>query len=304
MPFRVSKPKRFAKKKWTPSRFKKKAFRSATKYSRKSTYKKNRYVAKSLKTMAETKKILGRPQTDLVPVTTFGVGPASSDVYQLTFDFSNAALSNPFGTALDCSTIAQGVAANQRTGNYVYLKSYQGALRISMTTPVDSPTPELNQPIRFKVIFFKNKRIYSPVGSVSQPTQSLFLTPDGNSIGPNTGTLTQQMTKLQFYAAPFNLRHYKIGMVKQFTLGPPLNLGDNAHHLNNAQSMSNLKSQKIIKFNLPVWQKCKYDTSNHVEDRDVHWRCFVLAIPSGGGTTGPANQWRMSMDSVGLYNDV
>ena len=306
MPFRKYKPKRFTKKKWTPKYTKKKTFRRATKFSRKRTYVKNKSMAKGMKTMVETKKILGTPILTDIPRTTWslaGVNP--SNVFQLEYDYANAAASSPFGQALNCTNVVQGITANQRIGNYVYFKNIQGALRISMETGLAAVSPELRQPIRFRCIWFKNKRVYSPVGAVSDPARAMFLDPIGNAFGPESGIVTQTMTPLQFFTAPFNLRHFKIGTVKEFTLGPPVNLANPiGAAVAYSQSNSNLKTHKIIKFNLPIWQKCKFDVGNRVEDRDVHWRLMVLAMPTGGGVVGPADQWRLSMDSVGLYNDV
>lgn len=306
MPFKRSFKRKssFAKKKWTPGKYKKKSFRAGRKFSRASTYRKNKHIAKSIKTIAETKKIVGQELLNQVPIVTV----PNSKVYSYYYDFANAA-PNPFGTALDCTTIAQGVGADERTGNYAYLKNIQGALRIAMTTPVDSSTPEFNQPVRFKAIFFKQKRVYAPAGVQFDPTEDIFLTPGGDKTGPGREVLgVQSMSTLQFFAAPFNTRNFKIGMVKNFTLGPPMNLGDNAHAgMSNSQSNSNLKTHKIIKFSLPIYQKVKYDRDNHPEDRDCHWRLMILSMPTGGGSpvnVGPASQHMLSIQSVMLYNDL
>lgn len=306
MPFKKRysgrKPKRTYKKRYsggkTKSTYKRRSFKSKRRTSRK-----NAGVSKMIKTYAETYKKIGVPVVDGLP-SALTVHPT---IFHREFDYANASLTNPFGTHLNCTSVTQGLGANMRTGDYVYFKSIQGALRIKVNSSA-SATPQQELPIRFRCIWFKNKRVYSPTGSVSLPGLSIFLTPDGKGIGPDSsGALgtTGPMTEMQFFTAPFNLRHFNIIKSKDFTLSPASVVGPVGGAPMLLQGMSNLPSHKIIKFNLPINQKCKYDNrTDNVEDRDVHLRLLILSMPTGGSLVYPADGWTVSMDSVGLYTDL
>lgn len=313
MPFRKYKPKtrgsKYAKKKSFPGR------RKYTNRRPSSKAKYIRKVSRSLKPYAETKKNLGIEVVNQAPVVTWeytGPGPSvQSNVYTLGFDFSNASASTDaqYGGALNCTAIRQGNASNERIGNYVVGKAISGSFRIAMDAITTSAEPWVKQPVMFKCFWFKSNRSGSPTGTVFNPNKYFFIKPAGTGTGPaaedDTGpSPAQDMSLLNFYTAPVNRKHFTLLKKMQFTLGPPVVYGDAGHHLNNSQSNADLPSHKIVKFRIPLGTKLQYNESNTVQDKDVHVRLMVLAMPTGGVTNYAANNWTMSMNSVFYYTDL
>lgn len=297
--------KKSFKRKYSKSKFggkhRKTAYKrkSYTKRSSTSNYRKNAGISKYIKSYAETKKQINQAIVkNLAPdVTVLG-----SNVWQLKFDFANGITGGLFGTALNNTTLTQGSSAAQREGKYVFWKSIQGNIRIKMQNQ-ETIDVETRGPVRFKVIFFRNKRKFTAPGVTSDPTKLLFLLPNGDPVGPESldGTGDQHMTELNFFTAPFNYRHFDILKTHQFTLQAGIDIQRAASSM---AAIGNLPSHKIIKFNVPINQKTRYDTNNFPTDRDLHTRMYVLSMPTGGGDQAEANNWNMDMDSVGLFTDL
>lgn len=296
MPYTKKSTRKYAKSKFGGKRrktpYKRKSY---SKRSSTSNYRKNAKFSKYIKSYAETlKKTNAVPVVDQLPSVTV----AGSNIYNIGFDFSNAAAAPfAFGHALDNTTLTTSV----RDGKYVFWKGIQGHMRIKMNNGEDILV-STRGPVRFKCIFFRHRRMFAAPGKTFSPQEYLFLLPNGDPTGPESLVgLNQEMTPLNFFTAPYNYRHFEILKTYEFTLQAGIDIQRQASSM---AAIGNLPSHKIIKFNIPINQKVRHDVNGIPTDRDLHTRLYVIAMPTGGGLQSDADNWTMDLDSVGLYTDL
>lgn len=264
--------------------------------------RRTRAFVASAKPVAETKVIAGLEQKAIAPVTTFGIAPANSTIFRQYWDLANAS-PTPFGTALGCFTCRRGDNRDERNGDYIYGKKLLLNLYLQMVQTSENNTARNAVPIRFKVLVIKNRRSKAPYGTFKDPDKSLFLQPNGDEIGANTGLITQQMKVDDFIGAPLNKKNFMVYKHYNFWLSPPQLIQTGAADEVGFTSQKQYPMSKNIKMTLPVWSKLHYDnTSNNPDDYDGHYKILIYAMNQPSPDN--ASYWSSSLRSTFLYNDI
>lgn len=198
-------------------------------------YRKRRTFGKQLNTLGETKL---RPCDNLSEVAPVQI-QAAAQAYFFACNIGPTALftgSNP----INGIQTSQGVAYNERIGNYLYFKKTHLTMRIEMTTGTSNP------PIQFRLIMFKIRRSVSPSGLTASWASDGFLSTDGFPFGHASSGITG----LDLVMQPLNKRDWVIYKDTKFIL-------QNYNDVNLPPSTiyNHYPASKEYQFNMPYYKK-------------------------------------------------
>jgi len=231
-------------------------------------YRKRRTVGKTLNLLGETKL---RPLDTLSEIAPVPI-QIGAQAYMCAFNIGAAPIftsSNP----LNGIQVSQGVAFNERIGNYLYYKKSHVTLRLEMTAKSNAP------PIQFRMIMFKPRRAVNPSGITPSWSTDGFLNTDGESFGHATlGT-----TGLDLMMQPLNKRDWVVYKDTKFILQNYNNLEDPA---STPQLIYNhYPAQKESQLNCPYYKK-SYFPSGAISPTDLNFSYGIVYYAHTLGRSG------------------
>ncbi|AXQ66051.1 MAG: putative capsid protein [Cressdnaviricota sp.] len=256
-----------------------------------STYRLNTAVARTIRSMAETKIIPFREQEWSQPAATpTGVGIAAVKFV------SGATSVTQYPNYLPVSgfNASQGDTKNSRDGQFCYLKGSSVALTIQMD---HEPTPGTTSCISFRVICFKQRRYASPAGSTMSPETNLFLTNAGSNFGDGSAA-PNNMTPMDILLQPCNTNNYQIISDRKFVLS----------HTSDESAVQKYNSYKVLRYKLNHNTKARYLTTTN-EPVDYNYR-FLWAVYAYYPQQAPASgadmplTWSASIRGTTGFNDL
>lgn len=183
-------------------------------------------------------------------------------------------------------SITKGVDANQRIGNYVYLKHTLVNLNIDMKLNTDVAPPQ-----EFRVIVFRQRREAMPAGVNPDPAGTLFLTEAGGSTGHVVGGINGTDLMLQ----PLNKEKWIIVRDQKFTLQKP-------NHGQDSFGNGGYKNSKNFRISLGYRKKAHYESANLPTNVPYHYGIFIYARSLDKDHN--ASNWEVNLRGSTLYNDV
>jgi len=248
-------------------------------------YRKGRTVSRSLRSVGETKLIAVGNLNEWAP-SPIQVGAIA---YQSSFVLGTVPTGWTEISALGGTSITQGTSAQERVGDYVYLKKTHYTFTIQMRFG-QTPKP----PHEFRVIVGKTRRAVNPAGITHNPAATLFLNTIGQPIGHTSGGINGSDLMLQ----PLNKREFVIKMDKKFTMSSPIRTdsdgGGVGYH-------GYYPVKKDIPINFGFWKKTRYNTNNLPDDIDCAYFVYIYAscIDKDAGSNG----WEVSGRGTTSYQD-
>jgi len=261
----------------------------------------NNMVARTIRGMAETKVIPWRQQDYVQPVAT----PTGVGINCVKFIAGQTALGQ-YGqyTPVGGFNAPQGDTRNDRDGQFIWLKGST----VNLTVQLDNEVPAnfRNDPVTFRVLCFKIKRALSPAGTTISPDTQLFLTNDGSNFGdalPSPNNMNAMDMLLQIP----NTNNFRIISDRRFTLQHTQQSAA-ATATNNQTMITNLKNQKILRYNLKHQTKARFSPGG-TEPVDFDYR-YAWAIYATYPMQFPVAQgdapttWSASCRGTTTFNDV
>lgn len=227
----------------------------------------NKAINKKMNNIQENKLLVLKTQRDIVPVpmnssilppfsnpthvTGFIMGPNVPSQYPNYF--------NP----LDGVSAIEGTSPrNERSGQYLYFKKTTMALSINMERQKADPSRplDLNNPYRFRMIVFKEKRRNTSLNQNKTPSQTLFMSPGGDSFGSSTST---NVSGTDIFQSIINKKDWTILEDKKFFLQPASYDYDNstATAVNAVHCNSNYPTRKDMVITVPWRKKVRYNNT-------------------------------------------
>lgn len=255
-----------------------KAIPARFRYSKK-TYRANQSISRTLKSFSESK-------LSAVVALTEGA-PAAIQAGALAYKHTSVlGLSTPshftgIQHSLGGVSFPPGTGANNRIGNYLYLRKTYLVASIEMNQANPASTGIV--PVVFRMIVFKQKRQNQPTGTTVDPATTLFLDESGNNFGASTTGKNGHDLMLQ----PLNRRSWTILKDTKFTLQPPLLQIDS----NVLQPASHYPMRKDVRININHQAKA-YFTGDEPQDYDYRYGVFIYAHAIGRDYL--SNPWEVS----------
>lgn len=259
-----------------------------------SSYNTAKIVSKVLAATAEQKLLKINPQNEIAPTqVNAGVG---LNAYYTGFVLNSvptgweASVKNLGGV-----TITPGDKADERIGDYVYLKKTHLTFEID-AQPVSSDAHPV--PMEYRMIVFKQRRSAMPTGRTVYPQDSLFIDEVGEVFGHADIAKDGSDIMLQ----PLNKRDWVIFADKRFKLTNPTIYNPNG--VANSWNWFNPKyeSTKRISVSLPHFGKAHYDPVTHKPNNiDTFYGVFIYARPMGKDYA--ANDWEVNCRGTTSYTD-
>jgi len=258
------------------------------------TYKKSRKASSRIQSFGETKLQAIRQVNNQAPVRMNPLG-APAPVYGTRFVIGPALAQYSNYNALQGMTWVRGSNADERIGNYLYMKKISLTMEINM-----NQVGETNSgPRRFRVIIFKARRYANPTGATSDPNRNLLLDSAGVAFG--VGSATAEM--LDYTRQITNKRDYQIVKDQTFILQNPV--GNPSGGLDPFISTSGqYKGTKLIKCSLPLWRKTHFNnTTDLPDDVNFNYGIYVQSL-NVGSTAAIPDDWTISVRGTVSCNDV
>lgn len=253
---RTNNKKKVYKKK---SNYPKKSYRNLPARMRvnKQRYFINKQIGSMLSKFSETKIIACKNQDQITPVAIQTGAQAYFTAFNIGLNPTDSNF-NPIGGI----QITQGVDADNRVGDYVYLRKTHITLKVEMIN-ANTVTPT-----QFRIIVFKGRRSNNPYFTSPSAQSTLFLQPDGLK----AGHITSGLTGLDLMMLPLNKRDWVIKFDKRFTM-------QNYNQLSQSTAIYNhYPCFKDFKMNLPYYAKTKYGGSNNLPiDLDYRWNIIIYS---------------------------
>lgn len=258
-------------------------------------------VAKSIRSMAETKIIPWRQVDYAQPITT--TAPGVSTVKFVAGQQAVPAFANY--TPVGGFNTNQGSTKNDRDGQFIWLKGST----VNLTVQLDNEVPLGSRagPITFRAICFKLKRALSPAGITTSPDLNLFLKNNGSVFGDTTAS-PNNMTVPDFMLQPINTNNFHVICDKRFTLCHTQESSSNSV-TNNFAVQNNQKSFKVMPFRLRCNTKARVPLGTDTEPVDFDFRyCWAIyAYYPNDPVTSQGDipiTWSASIRGSTGFNDV
>lgn len=259
-----------------------------------SSYTRSMKSSDKLKAFGEIKLSPLRPVDNQAPIRMNPLG-GPAPVFGLRYLIGPALTQFPNYTPLQGMTWARGDAADQRIGNYMYLKKVNLTMEINM-----NQVGETNAgPRRFRVIIFKTRRYATPTGTTKDPDKTLMLDTAGESFGVADATKAM----IDFSHQLTNKRVYQVIKDHSFILQNPV--GNPSASVDPFISTSGqYKGTKTIRCSLPLWRKTNFENNTNLPtDLNYNYGIYVQALNVGSSTAIP-DDWNLSVRGVVSANDV
>lgn len=262
--------------------------------SGKGAYRRSAAASAKLRSFGETKLSPLRDINNQAPIRMNPLG-GPSPVYGTRFLIGNPLTQYPNYTALQGMNWPTGTAADQRIGNYMYLKKVNLTMEINMNQVGQTNSG----PRRFRVIIFKARRYANPTGTTLDPDKGLLLDTAGLQFGVSSATKAM----LDFTHQLSNKRDFQILRDNSFILQNPV--GNPSASVDPFISTSGqYKATKTIRCSLPLWRKTKFENNTNLPtDVNYNYGIYVQSLNVGSSTAIP-DDWNISVRGVVSANDV
>jgi len=244
--------------------------------SGKKTYTQTRSIAKVIQNMSET-KIQALRVWSATPPLPVEVLPTSGPCYFTNYCLGTAPTgwNGPNGAAafnnLNGFEWAPGTGANERVGQYMYLKKTTINLRVAMNASSRTGTT------KFRVIVYKEKRNRYNTTANGNPCDDLFINQAGKSVGVNTAASVNARA-LDFNTWLVNKRNYQLVKDFKFVLAPETLSYQGGSDPRNVNQVSH--AEKIMQFSLGHYQKAKFSTADNTPEDQMYRYCVsIISMP-------------------------
>lgn len=182
-----------------------------------------------------------------------------------------------------------GVGSNDRVGRFMFLDHSTATLQVEYNAQSDN-----QQPLKFRAIVFKARRGTDPVGITYNPSQDLFLRPDGGVFGhATTGT---RFTDIELQ--PLNKKDFIIIKDTKFILSPTLRSG-----AQETAAINRYPNTKTIRLYLNHKIKCEFRDDGANEPHNYDYRFGILIYAGEVGRDGLASGWDVNFRGTTLAYD-
>ena len=189
--------------------------------------------------------------------------------------------------ALQGIRAAQGDAATEHVGNYVYFKKTTINLQLDMVYNSNA-----TKQLQFRMIVCKSRQLSLASGTQDFPQTTLFLNQIGNRQG-FVSTSGLAMAPFEVMNNPINKRNWVV-------------LRDSKFFLNNPTSMQQGKypSRRNFRITLPHYKKTKVTTSGEPLDYDSKYLVYIFATVPGALTNSELpDDFRVAARGSTSYTD-
>lgn len=256
---------------------------------------KTRRLARSLRTIAETKVTPCNTVNEDVPLTT-AIGSqtyyhalAGGQIKPVTWTGS--------WNMVDGYGVERGSDNNQLDGQYAYLKKTY--IDYEVCTTYNGTETRVNE---FRTIIGRMRRTANPAGNTKDPGQNLFLQLDGRPFG----YLTSGFTGLDMLKQPTNKRDFVIIKDTKYILSAPQHAAYAGSYLYN-EYHSRYPARKVFRLNMNYFKKIRFPQlpgggSAEPDNVDFHW--FIVTVARHLSRDGAADDWEVNFRGVTSWNDL
>lgn len=258
------------------SSYRRKRVPTRLQYSRR-TFRKNNQIANTLSMFSEKKYRQFLSQDEVAP-SAIQLGAQS---YYVGFVGGVSSPSTWTGfTPIQGFQYAQGTGDTGRDGRYMFLDNSTINCSVHMNSQIRN-TP----PVQFRCIVFKARRATTPTGVSYDPARTLFLAPNGNSIGHGVGGVLGTDLMLQ----PTNKRDWIILKDSKFVLQAPMGASEET-----SSFQGKYASFKQMRINLTHKAKSIFENVNDQPvDFDFHYGIVIYS--NAIGRDNSSNQWEFNL---------
>lgn len=232
----------------------------------KRVYLGNKSMASRLNNIGETKLLGLNPYNNIPGAAGHGGSAIRATCFVLDKEVPNNWDDNL--NALGGIEIVKGDTAQNRDGNYIYLKKSVLQLQIDMPAP-SNDSPDASPPSEFRVLVLKQRRGFMRPGLVLNPGETMFL----DVIGQKTGYRSANMRPIDVMTAPVNKRDFTVMREQKFVLSKPTPAAINAGR----GYSGHYPCYKRLNINLPHYKKTHYDGSNLPDNYNYVYMVYVFA---------------------------
>lgn len=285
-------------------RYAKKTLASSRRVSQK-RYVKTMKVSKTLRNFSELKlhssRLVEKGLSLVAPVAT-----RPQSIFTMNTGQSINALDPDFfsANALDAFLFPRGDQANQRDGDYMYLRRLTGKIEIE-ATPVSggsSASVMQNNNLECRLIAVKANRKYNRYGAYPIANTTLFMSPGGGEFGWRSPDVGGVPMLFEFQHQPINKRRWLVYCDKKFVLQPAVVEGTVISGADVSFSTNGRHPQKrVFNLNMPVNRKVHFE-GDRPEDLDTQMLIILLVqrqVRDAAGTTLPPAAGSIRVNYVG-----
>ena len=257
------------------------------------TYSRNLVAMRLIKGISETKYLQLTPLDNEVPTVQAMVG-GNIGYRVITFGGTLPVPASivPLGNlSVGGASIAQGVTAQQRVGEYAFLDHMTSLISIQMDT--NESNVALTE---FRVLMVQPKQRYSPVGYLASLNEDLLLDQQNDRYGFNQFSLKNPWDAM---TGLVNKRRFRVLRQTRFTLSA-------ADAANSTAYSGKYPCKKDMRFKMPIRQKAKFDGIN-TEPNNVNTNFFLIVMARQVGAqleTWQPVDWSISLRGTSTFKDV
>jgi len=255
-------------------------------YNFKKKISQNKAVTSMLKNVVETKVTPCTRYDELFSIPIQALATASMVNFVLGSVPGAFTLFNPLN-----GIPTAGTGPGQFNGRSFFMKGTTVNMRITTNTSINP------QPLNYRVLVYKPRRIAYQSGQTSDPSTSLFLKDDGNFIGAQTIGVTGTDLML----SPPNRRLYDVKHDFKFSLQPTGTQSGTSDPRPLIQGV--YKSSKDLRFYLPIARKIFAPDTGGYFQQDFRWCISIFADPTNRDGLSSSGEWETSTRATTSYLD-
>lgn len=247
----------------------------------------NRLISNRLKNVSEQKIVATIPQVEIVGQPT-AIGSQILTRCFVTGTVPSNWTGNMIGMQGFPST--RGDLADQFSGDYVYLRKTTLSMILDQNTTLNGSPPQ-----QFRIIVFKRNAKYANFSNEKDPSESLFLDPEGLPCGPQTAGQTGAALMMHMT----NKKDWTIYRDMKFTMQAPSTLSGSGS-ADAVVPAGVYKNSRQFRFYLNHFKKVHFGEFE-IDDYDNNFGVYVISrnLGADGGTA----KWEVNMQGSTTYQD-